>query len=368
MPEHLTELLHDSVDELAIPRPDARGIAARGRALRTRRRVGAVLVAAAVVAAVGVGTAVVAGIGDGDPDSRVAHQDRTAPDPAAYDEWGAWIAGDRVTVGEASVHLPGAYFVAQTSVGAVVQVAEDDAWSWVLVDPAGEQTPLSIPSDVVHVEGDPSQPRVVWLEPGDGELTAHIWDVATDRELIATGQPSAGTRADDPGADIRVPVLDGDSVYWTADDGVSWHVVWRGDRAIRAEEHPFLGVRRGTAIVQDGERWLLWDVAAARALGPLDQRFSNPRLSPDGRYLLASDYTGDAPSVWVVPVAGGTPTRLPGLSGLAAWTLDGHVIGQVDGAPTLRRCSVTGACDDRPVAGLTDEAPTLLVADYLMVG
>ena len=116
-------------------------------------------------------------------DSRIAQQDRSAPDAAAYDTRGAWAAGDRVTVGEASVRLPGAYFLAQTSVGVVVQVAQDDGWSWVLVDPAGEQTPLSIPADVAHVEGDPAQPRVAWLEAGDGEITAHVWDVAADREL-----------------------------------------------------------------------------------------------------------------------------------------------------------------------------------------
>ncbi|GAA3660405.1 hypothetical protein GCM10022237_20430 [Nocardioides ginsengisoli] len=368
MPEHLAHLLHASVDDLAVPHPDAHAIAARGRSMRTRRRVGAALVAAAAVAAIGVGAAVVHDIaGDRRSDSdRIAQQ----PHPGrAYDARGAWIAGDRITVGDATVRLPGAISLAQTSVGVVAQVTRPKgASSWILIDPTGAQTRLSIPSTVNHVEGDPSQPRVAWLEPGDDELTAHIWDVAADREVDATGQPSSGTRAGEVGPVVRAPILDGDDVYWTDDEGVSRHIVWRGRPEIRADRYSYASVRSGIATVRDGERWLVWDMAGERVVRRLDAGIGDADVSPDGRHLLLRIDSGATPSVVVEPTGGGAAVRLPGLTGISAWTRDGHVVGQVAGEPTVRTCAVDGSCVDRPADGLDAAAPLVLVADYLMVG
>ncbi|MFO7894494.1 MAG: PDZ domain-containing protein [Longimicrobiales bacterium] len=81
------------------------------------------------------------------------------------------------------------------------------------------------------------------------------------------------------------------------------------------------------AFQYDGDLWVAGrDGSDVRRITTHDGRETNPRFSPDGRWLaFTGEYDGNA-DVYVVPVEGGAPTRLtwhPGADQVRDWTPDG---------------------------------------------
>lgn len=370
MPEQISTLMHRSVDDVEVPPADALRIAGRGRALRTRRRITTVVAAAATVAVLGVGGVVVGDALDGSPrGADVAQHDRgdsTAAD-GTYDAWGAHAGGDQVTVGRTTVTLDAApWFLAQTSVGVVAQLAgPDDEPSFVLVRPDGTTRPLSIPSTTTTIDGDPTAPTVGWIELGTDEGTVHVWDVATDREVAAV-------RLDLPGATPTLgrqylqPVqLDGPTVYVGTGTGSALRVSWHSGAVVEVPRGP-VAVRAGTGVAYDGDRWYVTDAATGHVRWSLGRDVQTATLSPDGAWVFYVD-TRDQLS-YVVPAAGGARIEVADLGADSTWTRDGHLIGPGTGEYTVRRCATDGTCEERPVDGLGPEAPLPLVPDFHMVG
>lgn len=374
MPEHLSDLLHRSVDDTDIPRPAAHEIWARGRTMRTRRRVGVAATVAVVVGAIGVGGYAVSG--DGDADSRIA--DRTDPVVAAkdYADRGTYTVGNDITVGAATVTLPGEpVYVAQTSIGAVVQIGSDEVdlpdaparSTYVLVAPDGTQRELSLPATVEHVEGDLSHPRVAWIEAADDAVVVRVWDVEADQELGSVRAPSPGTKGGVATSYVRVALLDGDFVHFSDDrvnDAVSYRGNWTtGERAALSYD-PY-SVPGGVGIGLDGDAWVVHDARTDREIRRLRSGFGGAMVSPDGRWLLAHGVVDQDPAFFVEPIAGGKQVPLPDIDGAFAWTPGGNVMStngvDDDGAPQsgVVECTVIGACT------VHDSPADVRIADYL---
>lgn len=370
MPEQLSALMHRSVDALDVPPPDAAGIAGRGRALRTRRRVTTVVAGAAAVAVIGVGGLVVGDALDGSPrGGDVAQHDRGDAHAAdrLYDEWGAHAGGKRVTVGETTVTLDGApWFLAQTSAGVVAQLAgADEDPAFVLVHPDASVVPLSIPAGTTTIDGDPTAPHVGWIELGTDEGTVHVWDVAADEELAAV-------RVDLPGATPTLgqqylqPVqLDGGSVYVGTGGGSALRVRWRTGAVTEVPRAP-MAVRAGTGVAYDGDRWYVTDAATGEVRWSLGRDLLVASLSPDGQWVFYVDLRDQRG--YVVRAAGGERVEVPGLGADSTWTRSGHLIGPGAAAHTVRRCSTDGTCEERQADGLGPETPMPVIPDYHMVG
>jgi hypothetical protein len=364
MAERLSDLLHDTVDPVDVPQPDAHAIVARGRSLRTRRRVGTAVAAAVVIGAVGVGGVVAGNIVDGDgrssqvatPGKEDAQESRA---DAAYDDWGAWIAGDRVTIGETTLELPDVAHLAQTSEGVVARQTQRPGGStYTLVGPDGTLRELSIPDTVGHVEGDLNAPRVAWVESLDGALEVHVWDVVADREVGVVSQPSAGTRADDDQPYVRTAQLDGDHVYFGADDGTAFEVDWVNGGATALPYLP-VTVHSGIATAMDGDAWVVYDLRRHRLVRTLGAEYYNPKVSPDGTQVQLVHDNG----VGVVqPAAGGPSVELEEMEGPIVWTRGGRVLSTL--ADRVRVCDTSG-CEGKPV---DVSAGSLLPADFLNLG
>jgi tricorn protease len=98
---------------------------------------------------------------------------------------------------------------------------------------------------------------------------------------------------------------------------------------IRMASDPAISDRH-IAFQYDGDLWLAnRDGSAARRLTTHAGSESNPRFSPDGRWLaFTGEYDGNT-DVFVVPVEGGIPTRLtwhPGPDVVQDWTPDGQAV------------------------------------------
>lgn len=365
MAERLTDLLHHTVDDVPVPHPDTYAIAAAGRARRTRRRVGAVAAVVAAVAAVGVG-GLVGGLADGDARSSQVAGQGSAEDE--YAELGAWSIGDQMMIGTTpAVVDPAPHHLAQTSAGVVAQQHVDGAGShFMLVLPDGSQRELGIPWSAPTIDGDINAPRVAWLEPGTGEGVVHVWDVLLDRE-VARQQVDLPGMTPEGGREIIQPVqLDGDVVYVGTDQGSTHRIGWADGHDAELPFSP-VSVRNGIAVsTDDTGTWRVVNAETGTTIRVLGRHVERAQVSPDGAHLLVVR-TDDDPAA-VEPTRGGAPVPLPGLTGINAWTRDGHVIGQSEGGTTLRTCSTDGDCELRPLPWVGDPNPLVLVADYLMVG
>lgn len=366
MPDQLSDLLYRSVDDIAIPHAAAYDIIGRGRTLRRRRRMATGVVAAAAIIAAGVGGVLVADLGADDPrGADVAGQGpERAQDPAqrAYDAEGAWMANDHVTIGTSVVSVPNATHLAQTAAGVVAETnAGQGVTGFVLIRPDGTQLPLSIPLEAVHVEGDLNAPRVAWLEPEDGAVVVHVWDVLADREVGTNRQPSPGTRAGGEQPYIRVALLDGDLTYFSTDNDVAFQVNWRTGAATAIDDQPF-SVHQGIATVLEGEEWTIKDMVDDRVVRRLGSAYNNPSISPDGTKVLLIDGSGDEPVASVEDVAGGNGVELSDVEWLAVWTRGGRVLSPIAGG--IQVCDVEGTCASRSV----DAPDGVTPADFLNVG
>ncbi|GAA4816165.1 hypothetical protein ACFQ0K_07740 [Nocardioides caeni] len=361
MAEQLSDLLHRSVDDLDVPPPDAARILGRGRSIRSRRRVGTTIAAAAAVATVVVVSAVATGSG-GPRGAGITGPDRvvlppvSAADQSAYDAWGSWAAGDRLTIGDRTITIDGGIAaLTATSAGVVVrhqaveEAGDPGDRAFVLVRPDGSLRQLSIPSGVVTLVGDLETPHVAWVEEVEGGQRIHVWDVGTDTSLADVRNPLTSVEdVDELTADVGALGDPWVHLATNADVGVS--VDWRSGAATTVDYLP----------VADGDRYVLGTRGHLSflydpATGDVAHRFDvgvTPSLSPDGEYLFLRDGfsledTGDGEIRRSLDVPG---ARLRDIDVWSVWTPDGNLVGRgPDG--TVRRCRPDGACEDRQVDG-----------------
>ncbi|MFC7503963.1 hypothetical protein [Nocardioides sp. GCM10030258] len=367
MPDQLSDLLHRSVDDAPVPHPAAYDILTAGQGLRRRRRVATGLAVTVAVVAAGVGGALVVDVA-GTTESRdfdIADHGKVSDAAAqqAYDTWGAWAAEGTVTIGETVVDLPGVTNLAQTSAGVVAQTDDQQGGaSFVLVRPDGSTEKLSIPADVQHVDGDLNATRVAWLDPGAASVEVHVWDVAADREVGSISQPVQGDGPDSNGQFIAVAKLDGDHVYFGAGNDITFRVNWRAG-AVAAIDHLPLSVHHDLATTQDGDGWVIRDMASDRVVRRLEGDLLNPSLSPDGTRVLVVDIAGATPVAAIETIAGERSMDLAEVETIAVWTRAGNVLSLVEGGVQL--CASDGSCEGKSV-----EAPGgfVLLADFLNVG
>ncbi len=359
MPE-LSDLLHRCVDDVDVPRPDIHRISTQGRSLRTRRRLGAAVAAAVVLAAVGGGLALAERPGGESRGNDVADRSEA---PTPYDAWAAWSIGDAVTVGTSTVRVPGqAVHLAQTSTGVVVKSLLDDGSArFTLVRPDGEARRLGIPADTPTVDGDLTAPRVAWVESRTGELVLHVWDVTRDAEVGRVVVPSPGSTPESGSQYIRESRLDGDAAYFTTQDETPRRVLWRSGEVADFPLMP-ASVRAGVAVAHQAGRWEVLDAASGQVRRRITGDPVTVQVSADGQWL----FLGGSESHAVEPVAGGERVRLDGISILATWTRDGAVVGQKGTSPAMLRCTTAGRCTERAVAAEPMDA--VLVADFLNAG
>ncbi len=361
MPE-LSDLLHRSVDDVDVPRPDVHGISARGRSLRTRRRLGTAVAAAVVLGAIGGGIVVADPLG-GDPRSEIATPPKEKA-PATYDAWSAWTVDGRVSTGGDPVEIPGmAFHLAQTSVGVVVTVYPEgeEARYNLLVRPDGSTRRLSTPSTFT-VDGDISAPRVAWLETRQDALVLHVWDVEKDEQLARVDVPSPGTTPESDDEFIPTVLLDGDAAYFQTHDASARRVDWRTGEVEELTMVPS-SVRAGVMVASDGTRWEVRDAATGEVRRTVEGDLTQVTVSPDGRWLFGTSADGTA---FLEPVDGGDRVPLGDISTTASWSRDGAVVGQKGTEPVMLRCTTDGECTEK-VVGEGDEV-SVLSADFLNVG
>ncbi|MEV5000267.1 hypothetical protein [Nocardioides sp. LML1-1-1.1] len=362
MPE-LSDLLHRSVDDVDVPRPHVHDITAQGRALRTRRRLGAAVAAAVVLGAVGGGFALADSFG-GDRRSEIANPTTDTPTP--YDEWSAWSLDDDVTIGGRPVRLPGQTVnLAQTSAGVVAKTfpGDDDPARYVLVRPDGSTRALALPASVPTVDGDIAAPRIAWVTSGRDVLVLHVWDVEKDEELARVDVPSPGTTPPSAGEILEPALLDGEAAYFQTHGGVSRRVLWATGE-VRTLPRPVASVRSGVATGGDssGSTYVVMDAATGRVRRAVQGDVIRLTVSPDGRWLYGSTSDGS----FVEPVDGGKRVPLADLSVMASWSPGGAVVGQKGTEATMMRCTTDGRCTEK-VVGEGGEV-SVLSADFLNAG
>ncbi len=363
MPDQLTDLLHRTVDDVTVPHPDTGRIAARGRRLRTRRRVAAATAVAVAAAIVGVGGVVAGDVLGGDTrSSEVA----TPPESATpYDTWSAWSYDGVVTVGERPVEVPGqTVHLTQTSAGVVAKTFPDEGPArFTLVRPDGSTRRLSLPADVPTIDGDIAAPRIAWVSSGQDTLVLHVWDVAADEELARIDVPSPGTTPPSAGEILEPALLDGDTAYFQTGGGVARRVDWRTGEIETLPLLPF-SVRSRVATANDGTNWVVLDAATGQVRRTIDGDLIRVTVSPDGRWL----FLGSSEAMYVEPVAGGERRRLDEISITAAWSPGGAVVGQKGTTPTVLRCTTDGRCTERAVGEDDGSMTSILSADFLNAG
>lgn len=368
MPE-LSDLLHRSVDDVDVPHPHVAGIAARGRALRTRRRVATVAAAAVVLGAIGGGVALVDPFA-GKPRSNhsVTNEGKDDADelPTAYESWATWSATDHeVTVGGIPVTVPGQVVrLSQTTAGVVVKSIVGEAGRFTLVRPDGSTRRLSIPDGTPTVDGDIAAPRVAWVSSRAGELVLHVWDVVTDSEVGQVALPSPGSTLASGGEILEPALLDGDAAYFSTADHVAHRVEWRSGKVTDLPRLP-MSVRSGVGVARDDDgQWVVVDAVTGEVRRSVEGGFSVVTVSPDGRWL----FLGGTDGQYVEPTAGGDRVPLDRLSISAGWSQDGALIGQDGSSPWVRRCLTSGICATQRARRGDDSVDTVLAPDFLNAG
>lgn len=362
MPE-LSDLLHRSVDDVDVPRPDVHRISAQGRSLRTRRRLGTAVAAAVVLGAIGGGFALTDALG-GDPRSEIANP--TNETPTAYDAWSAWSFDDDVTIGGTPVRVPGQTVnLAQTSVGVVAKTfpGDEDPARYLLVRPDGSTRTLSIPRGTPTVDGDIEAPRVAWLESRPGTMVLHVWDVEKDKQLAQVDVPSPGTRGESAGEVLEPALLDGDAAYFSTAGGDPHRVDWRTGEV---QDLPRLvtAVRSGVAVGNDGTSWVVMDAATGQVRRKVEGDMIRMTVSPDGHWLFGSTSEGS----FLEPVDGGQRVPIEDLSVMTSWSRDGAIVGQKGTVPTMVRCTTDGKCTEKVVGEDDGSMTSILSADFLNAG
>ncbi|MCW2813278.1 MAG: hypothetical protein JWN84_733, partial [Nocardioides sp.] len=327
---------------------------------RTRRLAGATAVVA-TLAVVATGAVLVGGRGDD------ARRVDPAPAPPAAADLGAvfsigtevYLDGAERSVAIADKAIKSFFY---TSAGLVVRHGDNSfsdgggpqRFSLVTVD--GDVQPMDLVTEEVYHASDPSRPYLVYAEPEDGVMTAHVLDVRTGEDAVEVPLP-------DHSGGFAPIALSGDTLYvGDYERDRTFEVDVPTASVARVVDTRYDQVAGGRGAVQQDDGWTVVDVASGEVLLDVTPAGGSAfvRLSPDGRYasvVTEDGRTFDPTSYIVHDLESGTSVELPTPSQLGAggWSNDGESLFSVDGSGTVTSCeAATGVC--------TDTAPALPVA------
>lgn len=359
MTERLTQLMHDEVDALSIPIPEAATATARGRRARARRRLlsgGAAMTTVALL----VGVALIAA-DDTDGPSAGRGID---PAAAAYRAGGAFATGS-------TIHLPGALDVTveeqvkalyYTSAGVLARTGRtpwtDDPGPshYTLVRPDGELATLDLDLGDRVPATDPEQPVLTYAEPAGAadQWDVVVLDVDSDTEVARVRVEGSFTWG---GWEAPPVELDGDLVYVGLDDAtivVDWRAGTVAPTELPGSQAP--SVAGGHVVETAGEEVRVIDLATGQTIyATPDQGFPYVTLSPDGRYakVVHQDEMEDT-TFEIVDLADGAATRVEGAAWDFGWTPAGNLVRVDLTAGTVTTCDPVGTeCSDSPISGAT---------------
>lgn len=349
MTERLSSLLHDEASGLHVPAAPIREVLAGGRAIRRRRRTRVVVACAvAAVAVVAAGTAVL-----GLHRSDSTPQPVRLPDRTAYEQLGAWAAGDHVHVGNHTVIVPGVQQLQYSGAGVVVAGSD----GYVLVTPGGEAEPLDLhlldsPLGLPAVATDPASANLAYVRALPGSRAqAVVLDLASGEETTV-GKPFRN-RAGDEATGITGDLMS----YYRGGNGmvVDWHT---GERSQLGQ----YGFWQAAGVSIDYDAHGTWTLNASNGdtllTVSVDPASTYGTVSPDGRYFAVSD---TEPGITVYDIAAGTKTTIGGrVASNYGWTPDGHLVGRSPSSSELESCDpVDGECEG---TGATPAGELTLVA------
>jgi hypothetical protein len=354
MTEHLTDLMHDTAQDLDIPPVPATAVLTRGRARVRRRRAG--LGIGAVAALIAVGAVVQATALR--PDETVVLDAASAPQAS---DW-AVAQGSTIHLGTgATATVPGqVQAMYYTSAGTLVRVGTsphidnpDPYSSYWLVRRDGSLSDLKLKLDSVAPGTDPALPYLAYTEPGtdDSHWTLVIRDVRNGkitREIPFDRQTPYGAWPTPPVS------LAGDHVYVGAGRTLL-DIAWRTGEIGATGVPSHLPAVRGGFDVSD-ERNAIVAVPSGEIAYQSPDPNLYPSLSPDGSHASFSPMqtTGDkrllggyadAPirTIKIVNLdTGKVQTTVPEY-GAYGWSADGDLL-RVDGRrvqacdPDTMRC------------------------------
>lgn len=360
MTERLSTMLHDEAFDLPVPAAPTDAILARGRRMRTRRRLGALAAGTAGVVAI---AGLAAGITNG-PDLRLAADlaAASALDPSGW----AVSAGSTVYLGNgARATVPDKVkSIYYTSAGTVVRtgtVAYTDApdSSYALLTDAGEVHSLGLQLGDRAPSTDPTLPYLAYAEKrglrGHDDWNVVLLDVRTAQEVVSIPVEGDFTWG---GWNAPPVALDGDHVYVALDEA-TLDVHWRtGEVGTASHLSPaFLpDVDAGHSVLIDDQAntSTVIDVATGRTLMQRSQDEGQLSLSPDGRFALLlsmatcdddNTCTMDDPQTEVFDVATGARLTTVHLATRDfGWTPDGRLL-RADGRGVELCSPQTGACE-----------------------
>ncbi len=340
--DQLSRLLTDHLDGVAPPPLDLDTVRARGRGVRTRRRL---LGTGALVGAVAAATFGFFQLAEGAAEFIRPSEEVAVPGGFDMDDGlrAVFSPGVRLFLGDTSVPIDGEEFFWLDTDGAMSSYGvlfTDTDGTIQLLEPTGTVRPLSEPGRVPRgahptIKVDPATDLAAWMTYDDGEPTLEVYDLAAD-ETVATTAPDCMGSCDELVIDA---VSDGRVLLRTAAGTLAW--TWESPDQ---EWMPLAGPATRFADVQN--RVALYDGARPTRLpegwravrGPVDGL-----LTHDGAHVVAWD------RVLEPTTPGGTPIRLDDV-GAVFFTVDtdGSVLAAAFGEPDNRAfdCDVvTGACE-----------------------
>jgi hypothetical protein len=304
------ELLRDAVASVeTLPPPlDAFRDSAAHEQRRLRRRTQLVAGAAAVlgllVTATWLGTR-----SDGDSAATARPVVTMVENPANI----AWWADGSLHLANVTVEVPPSGrrpdHLAQINGGAVY--GDDDTGAVVFVGDDGEVTRIGTKAPGARLVASDENGWVAWVDPRAGSPELVVYDLTARGVLASRPLPSAGSSGDGAEAGGYPIALDGDEVFYAAEDGEHAWTVPDGATE-RVEPSGLLAVASGTRVWQVGPTTITMEQPFFSL--SFDRAGSGAQMSPDGnRVLTRTSDTG----------AGGTPGAVhlyDTRSGEALWT------------------------------------------------
>jgi len=369
MTERLTQLLHDEVDGLDVPTPDARAVLAAGRGARRRRRITSTVGALALVAAVGGSVVAVDALTGGGATDAVDPAAPSDANPVFSLGTTVYLEGGRE---EAQIDDAAIKSLFYTSAGVLVRHGENQdsdgggPQRFSLVRDDGTVSPIGLVTEETVPGTDPEQPFLAYASPAGGsgfELTVH--DLRTDDEVASIMLPR-GARSSGGGWNAPPVALDGDQV-WVGSAPQPYLVNWRTGSVTPTDaiDPGIPEVTSGLAVSAEEDEATVVDLASGEELLSAPQvndadTDSWADLSPDGRYLMVAVEdmrTRDgAESFEVYSVETGEAVTVDHPPYDVGWTGGGDLFFLTE--TDLTTCeATTGECTTRP-HGIEVPAPT----------
>ena len=268
-----------SVDTLPPPLEAFRERAAHEQRRRRRRGTRQVAAAGAVLVLL-VTASWIGNRSDGDSAARAQPVVTMVENPADI----AWWADGSLHLANVTVEVPPSGqppdHLAQINGGAVYG---DDTGAVAFAGDDGEVTRIGTKAVGAPLVASDESGWVSWVDPRDGSPELVVYDLTARGELASRPLPSVGTRGDGVEVGSHPIAIDGDKVFYAADDGE--HAWTLPDGATERVEPP------GLLAVANGTRVWQVDPTTITMVQPFfslrfDRAGSGAQMSPDGNRVL----------------------------------------------------------------------------------